>query len=87
VLFIRWRFEAASVGGLFFIDARALSLALIRPGWLNLAAVECPSISAVARLAAWRWWLRFAGVLLAEGEGIRTPDTVRTVYRTEMRLP
>jgi hypothetical protein len=27
---------------------------LNRPGWPNLAAVECPSISAAARLAAWR---------------------------------
>jgi hypothetical protein len=32
--------------------AKDLTRALNRPGWLNLAAVECPSISTAARLAA-----------------------------------
>ena len=40
----------------FISDARTLTLALNRPGWPNLAASECLSISAAARLPAWRCW-------------------------------
>ena len=36
----------------FVSDARTLILTLNRPGWQNLAAAECPLISAAARLAA-----------------------------------
>ena len=41
---------------LFIPDARTLTLAFNRPGWPNLAAAECPSISAVARWTASGAW-------------------------------
>ena len=41
------------MGGLFSFQARGYSRSMVA-GWLNLAAAECPSISAAALLAAWR---------------------------------
>jgi DNA-binding MarR family transcriptional regulator len=63
-------------------------LTLNPPGWLNLAASESPSISAAARLAAWRcrtwgWSPVEEMILLALN---RTPGTVEDIA-TSLGVP
>jgi hypothetical protein len=66
----------------FISGARTLTLAFNHPGWLNAAVSECPSISAAARLAAWRCSPRLEN---ASSRVSRLAGESRVVFRAVMR--